>query len=80
MSKIVTIRLSENDYKKIAKTAETEHRTLSNFIATAVLKKVDESYFVDPIEMSQINMDKGLLGKIKKGHRDAKNLRGKNIG
>ena len=80
MSKIVTLRLSEQEYHKISKNAATENRTLSNFITTVVLNTLDESSFVDPIEMSQINSDKDLLKRLRKGHRDAKKMQGRMIG
>jgi len=80
MSKTITIRLSEEDYKKIQSTAQKEHRPISNFITHSVLKDIEESYNVDPIEMSQIRSDKKLLEKLKKGHDDAKRMKGKLIG
>jgi len=39
--------------------------------------ETEESYYVDSIEMVQINSDKGLLKKLKAGHGDAKKKRGK---
>ena len=80
MSKVITLRLSEEEYKKIASAAEIEHRPISNFITTEVLKEIEESYYVDSIEMAQINSDKRLLEKLKAGHADAKKRRGKFVG
>lgn len=80
MSKIITLRLSEEEYKKIATAAEIEHRPISNFITTEVLKEIEESYYVDPIEMAQIKSDKRLLEKLKAGHNDAKRMKGKLVG
>jgi len=45
-----------------------------------VLKDIEEAYYVDSIEMSQINSDKGILKKLKSGHRDAKKKKGKFLG
>jgi hypothetical protein len=36
-----------------------------------------ESYYVDPVEMSQIKGDEKLTKKLKAGHRDARKLKGK---
>jgi uncharacterized protein (DUF1778 family) len=80
MAKVITVRLSDEEYKKISAVAEIEHRPISNFIATMVLRGIEESYYVDPIEMAQIKSDKRLLEKLKSGHRDAKERRGKIVG
>ena len=60
MSKVVTLRLSEKEYKTISAAAEIEHRPISNFITTMVLQEIEKSYYVDPIEMAQIKSDKRL--------------------
>lgn len=80
MSKVVTIRLSEEEYNKIAAAAKIENRPISNFITTTVVKDIEESYYVDPIEMDQIRSDKQLLARLKKGHKDAEKRNGKLIG
>ncbi|MBU0694221.1 MAG: hypothetical protein KKC11_06080 [Candidatus Omnitrophica bacterium] len=80
MSKVITLRLSEEEYKRISAAAETEHRPISNFITTRVLKEIEESYYVDPIEMAQIKSDKRLLKRLNAGHNDAKKRRGKLVG
>ena len=77
MSIVVTLRLSPEEYKWIATIAGIEHRPISNFITTTVMKDIEESYFVDPIEMAQIKSDKGLLARLKAGHREAKKAKGK---
>ena len=77
MSKVITLRLSEEEYKKISGLAKIEHRPISNFITTTVLEEIEESCYVDPIEMAQINSDKRLLAKLKAGHSDARKRRGK---
>ncbi len=80
MSKVITLRLTEDEYNKIAAAAEIDHRPISNFITTEILKDVEESYDVDLIEMSQIKSDKKLLEKLKAGHGDAKKMKGKLVG
>ena len=77
MSKVITLRLSEEEYKQISTTAHVEHRTISNFIRTAVLNKIDETCYTDAVETSQILSDKKLLQKLQAGHADAKKLRGR---
>jgi len=80
MSKVITLRLSEEEYKRIAAAAKAEHRPISNFITTRVLEDIEESYYVDPVEMAQIKSDKRLLRKLKAGHTDATKRRGRLIG
>jgi hypothetical protein len=77
MSRVVTIRLLPQEYKWISAIAKIEHRPISNFITNTVMKEIEESYFVDPIEMAQIKSDKGLIERLKAGHRDAKKAKGK---
>ena len=80
MSKVVTLRLSDEEYQKIAAAAEVDHRPISNFITTEVLKEIEESYYADPIEMAQIKSDKKLIEKLKAGHGDALKMKGKLVG
>ena len=80
MSKVITLRLSEEEYEKIATAAETDHRPISNFITTEVLKEIEESYYVDSIEMTQIKSDKRLLERLRAGHRAARKMKGKLVG
>ncbi len=77
MSKVVTLRLSEEEYKRISTAAEVEHRPISNFITTRVIEDIEASYYVDPIEMAQISSDKRLLEKLRAGHIDAKRKKGR---
>ena len=77
MSKVVTLRLSEEEYERISMTAHVEHRPISNFITTAVLSKIDESCYTDAVETAQIHSDKRLLQKLKAGYANAKELKGK---
>ncbi len=80
MSKVITLRLTEDEYKKIAAAAQIEHRPISNFITTEVLKEIEESYYADSIEMAQIKSDKRLLEKLKAGHGDVQKMKGKLVG
>jgi len=80
MSKVITLRLSEDEYKEISTIAKIEHRPISNFITSVVLREVEASYFVDPIEMAQIKSDKKLLEKLKTGHCHVGKRKGKLVG
>jgi len=80
MYKTITLRLKEDVYKKILAGAEAENRPISNFITHSALRQMEESLFVDPIEMAEINSNKQLVKKIRAGHGDAKKMRGKMIG
>lgn len=80
MAITVTLRLSEEEYKMIRSAAVVENRPISNFITTKVMENIEESYFVDSVEMSQIKSDKGLMERLKAGHRDAEKKRGKFVG
>ncbi len=77
MSKVVTLRLSDEEYSQILVAAESEHRPISNFITTSVLKEIAESYFTDSIETAQILSNKALLEKLKSAHRAASAKKGK---
>ncbi len=79
MSKIITLRLSEEEYKLIHKKAEIEFRPISNFITAVVLRNIEESSNVDAVEMDQINNNEALRKKIKAGYKDAKSMKGKYI-
>ncbi len=80
MAKVVTVRLSDEDYRKIAAVAKSERRPLSNLITLMVIKGIEEGDYVDGIEMEQIVSDKRLMGKLRSGHREAGKRKGKLIG
>lgn len=80
MAKVITIRLSNDEYQKIVSSAHLERRALSNFMTTMVLKGIEEAEHVDAIEMDQITSDKRLMAKLLAGHRDAKKRRGRLVG
>lgn len=80
MPKTITIRLSDEEYKKILTSAQIEHRPISNFITNSILKDIEESYYVDSIEMAQITSDKRLLKKLRAGQSDARRMKGKFVG
>jgi len=80
MAKVVTVRLSDEEYRKIATSAKRERRPLSNFMTTMVLKGIEEGDYVDAVEMTQIRSDERLMAKLRAGHRDAKRRQGRIVG
>jgi hypothetical protein len=77
MTKMVTMRIDESTLEKFNQFAKIENRSLSNFIETATLKYITDIEFADNFEMKDIFQDKKLLSKLKKGSKDAKNMRGR---
>lgn len=80
MAKVVTVRLSDEEYRKISSSAKLERRPLSNFMTTMVLKGIEEGDYVDAVEMTQIRLDQRLMAKLRSGHQDAKRRQGKLVG
>ena len=80
MAKVVTVRLSDEDYRKIAAVAKRERRPLSNFMTLMVIKGIEEGDYVDAVEMDQILADKPLMARLRAGHRDAKQRKGRLVG
>ena len=77
MAKVVSVRLSDAEYRKIAAGARLERRPLSNFMTMIVLKGIEEGDYVDAVEMAQIRSDPRLMAKLRAGHRDAQQHRGR---
>jgi len=73
MSKTITVRLDESTYKKIKIAAESERRTISNFIEFATISFVDNSLFIEDEEMNEIKGNKNLMDTLKKSIDDIKN-------
>lgn len=80
MAKSVTIRLDDEAYRKFHEIAIDENRTLSNLIETLALKKLDEKLFTDTFETTEILSNSALLGRLKKGHLQATQKKGRMIG
>jgi len=70
MSKTVTLRFTDKNYDLFRIYAERDHRTLSNFIETSVLRFIENELHCDDIEMEQIKNDAELNENLKKGHED----------
>lgn len=76
MSKIVTIRLDDDDYAELKEAAAAENRPLSNLIQTAALARVREQHFVDDAEMAELVVSDDLMKRLRAGSRDAAKRRG----
>ena len=80
MPKTITLRLSDETYKKFNDAAIEDHRSISNLIEILALKKLDEELLVNDFEMREIFSNTKLLKKLEKGHRHAKMRKGRLIG
>ena len=69
MSKTVTIRLSDADYKAISSVAKHERRPISNFITHRVMEAIAEMNTVDDEEMKEILSDEKVMKNIGRGHK-----------
>ena len=72
MAKTVTVRIDESTYKRIKLAADSERRTISNFMEYATLSYVENSTFVDNDEMKGISEDKELVATLSKAMGDIK--------
>ena len=77
MSKTITLRLSEENYKKYKSLADRDNRPISNFIETAVKRFIEQNIYVDEFEMEEINNNVELNKSIKKGLSDSKLKKGR---
>ena len=79
MSKTVTLRLSEDRYLLFRNYAQSDNRSLSNFIETSALRYIQEHEYVDELEMKEIDRDKELQKGLKKAYKDAKARKGRTV-
>lgn len=80
MPKTVTLRLSDETYKKLSMAAVEDSRSIANLIETLALRKLNEDMFVDKFEMEEITSNPSLLKKLEKGRKDARLKKGILIG
>ncbi len=76
MSKTITLRLSEENYKKYKKLADRDNRPISNFIETAVKRFIEHNIYVDEFEMEEIRNNAKLNKSLKRGLSDMKSKKG----
>ena len=76
-SKTVTLRLNDKIYNLFRNLAESENRSLSNFIETSVLRFIENSQFVDEFKMTEIQNNPDMTRSLKCALKDAKAQRGR---
>lgn len=72
MAKTITVRVDDATYKRIKTAADSERRTISNFIEYATLAYVENSSFVSDEEMKGIIEDTELINSLKMSLEDIK--------
>ena len=77
MSKTITLRLSDEEFKKFSEAAASVKRPVSNLIRYLAGQKLEEDIFADRIEMDEIHSDKKLVAELKEGSEDARQMNGK---
>lgn len=77
MSKTITLRLSEENYKKYKRLTGRDNRSISNFIETAVKKFIEHDVLVDEFEMEEIRDNEELNKSLKHGIPDMKYKKGR---
>ena len=72
MAKTITVRVDDTTYNKIKSAADSERRTVSNFIEYATLAYVENSCFVTDEEMKDIVENQALINNLKRAIEDIK--------
>lgn len=76
MSKTVTLRLSDEEYARLASAAHNVKRPISNLISYLALQKIEEEMFADASEMEEILANQPLLARLQRGHSEAETRKG----
>lgn len=79
MSKTVTLRLSDENYKIFRQMASRDNRPISNFIETAVKRFIEDNLHVDEFEMEEIRNNEDLNESLNLGIEDMKAKRGRMV-
>ena len=77
MSKTATLRLNQNIYELFRAMAESDNRTLSNFIQTSALRYIEQHEYVNDYEMEEIRGNQQLNRSLKRAVKDMKSQKGK---
>jgi hypothetical protein len=72
MAKTITVRVDDFTYNKIKTAADSERRTISNFIENATMSYVESSCFVSDAEMKDILADNVLVDNLKQSVKEVK--------
>lgn len=67
MTKTLSLRVNEQTYALLRRRAQAQNRSISNFIETAVKEHIEESNFLDDVEMAEILANDELAKRLKKG-------------
>jgi uncharacterized protein (DUF1778 family) len=65
MAKTITLRLADDLYTQIKNAAESEHRSIANFIENATQTYIMEEIFVSDEEMEDILRNKDFIRNLK---------------
>jgi uncharacterized protein (DUF1778 family) len=72
MARTITVRVDDTTYDKIKNAADSERRTISNFIENATLSYVENRCFVADEEMHDILENHELINNLKQSLKDIK--------
>jgi len=72
MAKTITIRIDDGTYQRIRSAAESEKRTISNFMEYATMSYLENSSFISDEEMNQIVQNQGLMNRLQQSIADIK--------
>ena len=70
MAKTITLRVNDNFYEKIKEAADSEHRSIANYIENATRNYLLEESFVSDEEMEDILKNKNFINNIKSSLND----------
>lgn len=73
----MTLSLHDKIFGSLKKIASRENRSTPNLIETILIRYLNEEFYVDELEMAEINQDQQLKKTIQKSLKDYKNKRGK---
>lgn len=77
MSKTVTLRLSDDEYERLASAAQNVKRPISNLISYLALQKIEEDMFAEAGEMEEIFANQALISRLQRGHTEATARKGR---
>jgi hypothetical protein len=72
MAKTITVRVDDMTYEKIKTAADSERRTISNFIEYATMTYVENSCFVADEEMQDILENSELIQNLGQSVKEIK--------
>jgi len=71
------MRVSDEEYKQIAKIAKAEHRPISNLIYHFIFNSIANMFTTDTTKTKEILENKELMESLKRSEEDYKMGRGK---